>query len=90
MKRSRGFRSKTRNKLKGGRFSLAESLKTFKIGESVRVKINPAVHNGMPFSRYQNSQGVVTEQRGRAYIVDIKDGNKKKTLISRPEHLTTA
>jgi len=31
--------------------------------------------------------GSVVGQRGRAWLVEIRDGNKLKTVISRPQHL---
>jgi large subunit ribosomal protein L21e len=87
MRRSRGFRSRTRNKLKGGRFSIAEALQTFKNGAKVRIHLNPAVHSGMPHPRYQGRIGEVLESRGRAFIVGVKDGGLLKKFTCRPEHL---
>ncbi|TDA26755.1 MAG: 50S ribosomal protein L21e, partial [Archaeoglobi archaeon] len=40
-----------------------------------------------PHPRYQGRSGIVVGKRGRAYLVQIKDGSIVKTLISRPEHL---
>jgi len=87
MKRSRGLRSKTRHKLKGGRFSIAEALQEFKTGDKVQVKLNPAVHSGMPHPRFHGKHGMISGARGRAYLVSVKDGNKEKELLARPEHL---
>ncbi|MEM2817823.1 MAG: hypothetical protein QXN39_05010 [Archaeoglobaceae archaeon] len=49
--------------------------------------MEPASQKGMPHPRYHGRSGVVVGQRGRAYLVQIRDGGKIKTLISRPEHL---
>ena len=87
MDRSRGFRSKTRKKLSGGRFSIAESLQDFDVGQKVVVKINAAVHKGMPFPRFHGNLGVVKEKRGNSFVLDVKSGNATKTVIARPEHL---
>jgi len=87
MRRSHGFRSKTRDKLKGGRFSIAEALQTFDLGAGVQIRINPAVHNGMPHPRYQGRSGKILEHRGRSYMISIKDGRGVKQLLCRPEHL---
>lgn len=87
MRRSRGFRSKTRQKLKGGRFSIAESLQVFNPGDKVRFNINPAVHSGMPHPRYKGEFGKVLEKRGRSFIVEMKAGDKVKRIIAKPEHL---
>ena len=87
VKRSSGQRVKTRNKLKGGRFSIAEALQEFNPSEKVVIKINPSVHKGMPHPRFQGKQATVIEKRGRAFLVSIVDGNKTKQLIAKPEHL---
>jgi large subunit ribosomal protein L21e len=87
MRRSRGFRSRTRQKLKGGRFSIAEALQTFAIGARVRLHLNPAVHSGMPHPRYQGRLGEVLESRGRSFVVGVKDGSLLKQFTCRPEHL---
>lgn len=87
VKHSSGLRARTRNKLKGGRFSIAEALQEFSPSEKVLVKINPAVHKGMPHPRFQGKQATVLEKRGRSFVVEIIDGNKAKQLIAKPEHL---
>jgi len=87
MRRSHGPRSKTRHKLKGGHFSIAEALQKFKAGEKVRVKINPSVHSGMPHPRFHGKLGEVLGSRGRSFLVKIKDGNMLKKFTIRPEHL---
>jgi large subunit ribosomal protein L21e len=53
----------------------------------VDVVINPAIHDGMPHSRFHGLTGVVTGKQGASYVVDLLVGNKHKTLIARPEHL---
>jgi large subunit ribosomal protein L21e len=47
----------------------------------------PSSSNGRPFRRFFGRTGVITEKRGKSYIVKIKDGKKEKELITRPEHL---
>ena len=41
----------------------------------------------MPFSRFHGLTGVVVGERGAAYEVSVKDGNKTKMVVARPEHL---
>jgi hypothetical protein len=41
----------------------------------------------MPFSRFHGLTGVVIGERGAAYEVSVKDGNKTKMVVARPEHL---
>ncbi|VVB61066.1 50S ribosomal protein L21e [uncultured archaeon] len=89
-RRSTGFRNKTRRLLSGAaekRVTVASRMKEFKSGAKVVVRINPSIHDGMPHPRYYGALGTVLEKRGRAYVVEIKDGGKTKWLIANGEHL---
>ena len=89
-----GFRRKTRNKLKKsirqkGKVSLTKYFQSFKDGERVLLKAEPAVQKGMYFPRYHGLSGVVKEKRGNCYAITIKDHRtKEKTLIVHPVHLS--
>lgn len=88
-----GYRRKTRHKLRKrprdrGKISTSRLLQEFKIGEKVRIKQEPAIHDGMPHPRYKNKIGTISEKRGNAFVVDIKDGSKTKHLVSAPVHLS--
>ncbi len=92
MQASRGTRTKTRNLLKKkararGLSPITKGLQTFEEGEKVNIIIDPSVHKGMPFSRFHGLTGVTIGERGSAYEVSVKDGDKVKTVIARPEHL---
>ena len=92
MQASRGTRTKTRNLLKKkararGLSPITKGLQTFEEGEKVNIIIDPSVHKGMPFSRFHGLTGVIIGERGSAYEVRVKDGDKVKTVIARPEHL---
>lgn len=67
--------------------SPASVLVEYKVGEKVVIDINPSVHKGMPFRRFQGKIGRIVEQRGRAYVIEVKEGDKLKYVISRPEHI---
>ena len=89
---SKGFRRKSRQILKKkprerGMQSLGKALYKYNIGDKTLIKIDPSVHGGMPHARYSGKIGVVTEERGRAYIVEMKEGGKTRKLIIRHEHL---
>lgn len=92
--KSHGFRFKSGRKLKKRvrerGISLSKFLQDFEIGQKVVIDIEPASQKGMPHPRYQGRSGVVIGRRGRAFLVQIRDGSKFKTLISRPEHLKSA
>lgn len=86
--KSHGPRRRTREKFRRSvRTPVNEFLKRFEIGEKVIININSSSLNGMPFRRFQGLIGEVVGKRGRAYVLKIKDGNKVKTVISKPEHL---
>lgn len=87
MRRTRGFRCKTRHKLQGGRFSIAEALQTFATGEKVWIHLNPSVHSGMPHPRYHGRLATVLGARGRAFYIGVQDGGTVKKFYAMPEHL---
>lgn len=92
MRRSRGTRSKTRYKLKktvrmGRTNPITKKMQMFEENDLVHIIIDPSVHKGQPHPRFHGRTGKVSQKRGRAYIVEINDGNKPKQLIIRPEHL---
>lgn len=88
--RSKGFRSKTRKKLRlkvRERKPITRALQEFEIGEKVCIDIDPSFHRGMPHPRYQGLTGEVEGKQGNAYKVGVYVGSKHKTLIVFPEHL---
>lgn len=92
MRHSRGMRAGTRQILrkkprKRGMFPLSKILYSYSINEKVLIDIEPSVHKGMPYPRFNGKVGEIIGKRGRAYIVQIRDGRKLKQLIVRPEHL---
>ena len=90
-----GFRRKTRSKLRKkvrekGKISISKYLQSFKVGEKVCLKAEPAVQKGMYFPRFHGKVGTVKSKRGKCYEVFIKDGKKEKMLIIHPVHLKGA
>jgi len=91
-RKSHGFRIKTRGKLTKdvrtrGKVPVSRILQVFNVGDSVHVILEPSVHKGMPFPRFHGKTGKVVGKRGSAYLLSVMDGNKEKTVISRPEHM---
>lgn len=77
---------KTKKLLGKSRATVSEFVKTFEAGS--RVVIAPQAYQiGLPALRYANKYGTVVTKRGESYVVEIRDGNKKKRLISHPIHL---
>jgi len=86
----RGFRSKTRRKLKqkpAYRPAITKFLQEFRKNQKVTIVQEPASQKGMPHPRFKGEFGRIIEKRGNSYVIEIKDGNKTKKIISRPEHL---
>ena len=91
VKKSKGFRAGTRKKLEQkARPAITRFLQDFDIGQNVVIKLEPSSHKGMPFPRFKGKMGKIVGKRGKSYVVNIKDGNKIKQIISRPEHLKAA
>ncbi|MEM4633780.1 MAG: hypothetical protein QW275_01360 [Candidatus Anstonellaceae archaeon] len=52
------------------------------------VSIDPqSKYSGMPHPRYRGRTGTIVSQRGKAYLVRIRDGRMDKELIIPPVHL---
>lgn len=88
----RGKRSKSRKVLSKrvrakGMPAPAVMLQKFKTGERVHIIIDPSVHYGMPFRRFNGKTGVVEGQQGGCYLVKIKDMRADKLVLTHPAHL---
>ncbi len=90
VKSSRGMLSKRTRKLKGKSVvSVVQRVRTFKLGD--KVLISPkAQRAGMPHLRYTNRHGIIIEQRGKSYVVEVDDFNKKKKIVAGPIHIRLA
>lgn len=90
VKKSKGFRTRTRHKLRqkpSFRPPITKFLQEFKTGQSVALEMEPSSHKGMPYPKFKGAVGKVIARRGSSYIVEINIGDSKKLIISRPEHL---
>jgi len=86
--KSHGPHRRTREKFRRtGKIPINRFIKNFIVGDRVIINIESASSHGMPFKRFQGLSGKILEKRGRSYLVEIKDGNKLKTVIATPEHL---
>ncbi len=87
-----GSRRKTRYKLKKGikergLSPITRAIQEFKIGQRVHITIDPSVHKGVPHPSFHGRTAKVTGRRGKAYLLEVKDGDKFKELIVFPQHL---
>jgi large subunit ribosomal protein L21e len=92
MKKSRGYRARTRKLLskkprEKGKIGLSKLLQEYRPGNRVVVKMNPSIHKGMPHRRYHGKVGAIVDKRGRSYVVSLTQGDATKEIIVRPEHL---
>lgn len=93
MVKHRGYRTKTRHKhrkkvRKRGLGSIEKYLIDYEINDKVDIISDPSFHKrGFPHSRYHGRTGTIIGQRGRCYLVEVKLGNSKKTLIIGKDHL---
>jgi large subunit ribosomal protein L21e len=92
MKRSGGFRRKTRHKLskfvrQKGKIALTRFFRKFSEGERVCFHAEPAYQKGMYDPRFHGKMGIVKGMKGRCYLIEFKDLKKIKTAIVHPVHL---
>lgn len=78
------FTKKARQK---GKISHRAYLKEFSPGDKVVLKLEPGVQHAVYLPRYHGKSGVVKKRQGECYAVEIKDGDKPKTVIVHPVHL---
>jgi len=94
MPNSKGNRADTRDKLSNpvreqGASPPSSAVRGFGDGEKVHVKIDPSVPEGRPDPKFQGRTGEVVGEQGRAYEVEVDDGDARKTLFVRPNHLVS-
>ncbi|NCN39140.1 MAG: 50S ribosomal protein L21e [Candidatus Aenigmarchaeota archaeon CG_4_10_14_0_8_um_filter_37_24] len=88
--KAKGVRSRTRTLLarrNKEKTSVNKILKEFEIGSKVVIKADSSIHQGRPYKRFYGRSGTIIDKKGRAYIVEIKDGNKRKEIIASSVHL---
>lgn len=92
VKRSHGPRQGTRKKLsrkrrERGLSPITRIFQNFQVGEKVNIIIDPSIHKGQPHHRFHGHTGEVIGNQGRAFVIQIKDGNKEKQPLITSEHL---
>lgn len=93
MAKTHGTRRKSRYKLKKtvrekGLSPVSRAIQEFIEGDIVNIDLDPGIQNGMPHPKFQGRTGKVVCRRGRAYLVEVRDGGLMKEIIILPEHLT--
>ena len=86
--RSHGFRYKSRSVLtKNASRGVSFLLRQYNVGDRVLIQIDSRQHKAMPHRRYHGKVGSVKEVGRRSLILNVKLGNKTKTLITRFDHI---
>ena len=86
--RSHGFRYKSRSVLtKNASRGVSFLLRQYNVGDRVLIQIDSRQHKAMPHRRYHGKVGSVREVGRRSVILNVKLGNKTKTLITRFDHI---
>ncbi len=62
-------------------------LTDYQVGDRIVIDIDPSYHKAMPHRRFQGKVGRIVGTRGRAYVVEVYNGNKRKVVITTPEHI---
>ncbi len=93
MAKTHGTRRKSRYKLKKtvrekGLSPISRAVQDFVDGDMVNIDLDPGIQNGMPHHKFQGKTGKIIGQRGRAYLIEVRDGGLMKEIIVLPEHLT--
>ena len=86
--RDRGTRSiLKKKKVERSRVFINRVMHPYAEGDHVAIVLDGAQQKGMPHRRFQGKTGKITGVQGRAYVVSVSDGDMKKTVVARPEHL---
>lgn len=62
-------------------------LREYSPEDRVVVRIDPSQVKGMPHRRFQGLVGVVKDTGQRTVTIQVRVGNKAKTVIARKEHI---
>src|SRR5436190_21211706 len=92
MKRSKGIRNRTRTLLRRnprdrGKNPLGRILTSYAPGQMVKISINPSIKKGMPNRRYNGRVGMISEKRGRAYVIQVTAGKVQRLIFVRRENI---
>ena len=86
--RTKGLRRSTRDMFsrafrKKGMINLGTYLQNYKIGDYVDIKVNSAVHKGMPYKFYHGKTGRVWNVTKRAVGVEINKVHRQRIIAKR-------
>ena len=86
--RSHGIKHKSRSVMtKDAPRGVSFMLHEYNVGERALVIIDPRQHKALPHRRYHGKVGIIKEVGRRVVTLDVKLGEKTKTLITRLDHI---
>ena len=86
--RSHGFKHKSRSVMtKDAPRWVSFMLREYHVGDRALVIIDPRQHKSLPHRRYHGKVGIVKNVGRRVVTLDVKLGDKTKTLITRLDHI---
>ena len=86
--RSHGFKHKSRSVMtKDAPRGVSLMLREYHVGDRALVIIDPRQHKSLPHRRYHGKVGIVKNVGRRVVTLDVKLGDKTKTLITRLDHI---
>ena len=91
-KNPRGSRHQTRETYRKGYRQkglapLGNLLIEYKVNDRVDIIPDPSEQKTLPHRRFCGKVGTIIDIRGRAYQVELKDGNKVKSIFLRIQHI---
>jgi large subunit ribosomal protein L21e len=91
-KSSKGINKRTRGILRRkprerGLSPITRAFQTYEVGEQASIISDPSMRKGRPHSAFHGKTGTVVGNQGRAYMMDVRIGNKVKKVIVLPEHM---
>jgi large subunit ribosomal protein L21e len=84
----KGTRGKLSNKPRErGQSPPQRAIQEYEDGQKVHLRLDPSVPDGRFHPRFNGQTGEVVGKQGSAFKVEIVDGGKTKTIITKAAHL---
>lgn len=90
--RTHGLRYKSRRILKKGPRErgmpgLSRLMHEYNVGDKVVIHIDPTFISTAPHRRYHGKVGTIVGKQGRAYLIEVFVGGKRKILVTTKDHI---
>ncbi|MEW5937788.1 MAG: 50S ribosomal protein L21e [Candidatus Thermoplasmatota archaeon] len=92
VKSSKGIRKRTRGIMRRpprerGLSTITRDLAEYDIGSKAVIIIDPSIHGGQPHVRFHGKTGTVAGRQGRAYLIEVRMGKRRKSVLVSPAHM---